>query len=214
MATSLVIRRATASLVAMFMSRIMPARTGAALELEARLVTLEAKEEIRSVLMDLAQLVDEALLSGLAKLEPRLHASFAMRVVDLAGTERRYVGARGMVDAYAPIMASGRAKLIASTISVDVDGDRARAYFKLAGSVSSSPELGLPVGRRFLLVSGHSALLRREGGVWKLTSLELVHAMIDGEMEASTAAARKASAAAARKASAKTRSRGKRSARS
>jgi hypothetical protein len=205
MATSLVIRRATASLVAMFMSRMMPARPGAWLDVEARLITLEAKEEIRSVLMELARLVDEGLLSGLSKLEPRLDAGFAMRVVDLAGTERRYVGAKGMVDAYAPIMASGRSKLIASAISVDVAGDRATASFKLAGSVSSSPELGLPVGRTLLLISGHSATLRREGGVWTLMSLELAHAMVDGAPP---------KGAARSKAAGTSRSRGKRAARS
>lgn len=205
MATSLVIRRATASLVALFMSRIISVRTGAQLDFEGRLMSLEAKEEIRSVLSGLARIVDEGLLSGLSKLEPRLHAGFTMRVIDLAGTERRYVGARGMIDAYAPIMASGRAKLIASGVAVDVDGDRATAYFKLAGSVSSSPELGLTVGRRFLLVSGHTATLRREDGIWKLTSLELVHAMVDGAPQKRAAKA---------KAPAKPRSRGKRAARS
>lgn len=192
MATNLVIRRVTTSIVAMLMSRLMPARTDARLDVEARLMSLEAKEEIRSLMTMLACLVDSGLLSGLSTLEPRLHAGFTLRVVDLAGAEKRYVGLEGMIDVYAPIMASGRAKLIASAIAVEVDGDRATAHFKLAGSVSSSPELGLPVGRTILLISAHNATLRREGGIWRLSSLDLAHAMVDGTPPAGRAKAKAA----------------------
>jgi hypothetical protein len=183
MAASLLIRRATESLAALFTSRMRPARARVKVDLEARFAAVEAKEEIRSLLSALARLVDEGSLSGLSKLEPRLHASFAMRVVDTAGVERRLVGAKGLVDGYAPIMASGRTRLVWSAISVDLDGDYAIASFNLAGAVKSSPELGLPAGQRILLVSGHKAGLAREGRVWKLASLELVHAMAYPEME-------------------------------
>jgi hypothetical protein len=217
MATSLLIPRATVSLVTMFMSRIRRARHRAQADFEARFAALEAKEEIRSVLTDLARIVDEGLLSGLSKLEPRLRASFTMRVVDLAGTERQFIGAKGLVDAYAPIMASGRARLIASVIAVVLDGDRATASFKLAGAIKTSLELGLPPGQRILLVSGHTAKLVRDGGVWKLASLELVHAMANPEAEQVATARRPRRASTTRqearpKAASKPRSRAKRAA--
>lgn len=180
MATSLLIRRATTSVAALFMSRIsriMPARACTQVELEARLAAIEAKEEIRSVLTDLARIVDEALLSGLSKLEPRLHPSFTMRVVDIAGAERRLVGLEGLIDGYSPLMASGRAHLLWSAISVALDGGRATASFNLAGAIEPSPALGLPAGPRVLLVSANTARLIREGGVWRIASLELVHSM-------------------------------------
>jgi hypothetical protein len=196
MATSLLIRRAT-TLVTFIMSRISPLRgSGQVDSFESRLATIEAREEISSMLFDLAQIVDEALLSGLSTLTPRLHASFTMRVVDTAGTERRYVGAKGLVDGYAPIMTSGPGRLIASAISVELEGTRARASFKLAGAVKSSPELGLPTGQTVLLVSGNEARFLREGGVWKLASLVLVHAMAYPEQQTTRSAprARRASA--------------------
>lgn len=186
MATSLLIRRATTSVAALLMSRIsriMPARARAQADFEARLAGIEDKEEIRSLLTALARLVDEAPLSGLSKLEPRLHPSFTMRVVDIGGAERRLVGAKGLVDGYSPMMASGGSRLIWSAISVDLDGDRAMASFKLAGAIESSPELGLPAGQRVLLVSANTARLLRDGGIWKLASLELVHSMAYPEME-------------------------------
>jgi hypothetical protein len=180
MAISLLIRRATASVATLFMSRvssIMPSRARAQVDFEARFEAIEAREELRSVLTDLARIVDAGLVSDLSKLRPRLHASFTMRVVDIAGTERRLVGVEGLVDGYSPMMAPGRGRLIWSAVSVDLDGDRATAWFKLAGAVEPSPKLGLPAGPRVLLMSANTARLMREGAVWKLASLELIHSM-------------------------------------
>jgi hypothetical protein len=146
-------------------------------ELEARLALLEAKEEIRSVVLAFARIVDDADVSALRGLEPRLHASFVMDVVDFDGHEYQFVGFRGLVEDYGPIMVSAQANLAVSAIAVDIDGDHATASFKFVNSVQPPPELGVEVGEKVLLMADNTATFIREDGMWKLASLELVHSL-------------------------------------
>jgi hypothetical protein len=177
MATALMIRRMFAALRVVLGSRTEPEGARARADLEARLATLQAKEEIREVLLRLAKVVDDAILSGLSGLAPQLHASFDLRVIDVAGREQRFVGAEGLVEGYAPIMASGRASLMTSAIPVELDGTRATAFFKLASLVKPSPALGMQLGEKVLLLTNNTATLVYERGAWKLASLELAHLM-------------------------------------
>jgi hypothetical protein len=155
-------------------------RTSDVVGLEARLKTLqilEDKEEIRSMLLEFADIVDEADVSALAALEPKLHEGFRMRVVDFAGTEYHFIGAQGLVEEYGAIMSSAQANLATSAIAVEIDGDHATASFTFVNSVEPPPELGVDVDEKVLLMADNTATFVREGGGWKLASIELVHSL-------------------------------------
>jgi len=146
-------------------------------ELAARVDLLESKEEIRSLLLGFAEIVDEADVEGLAALVPRLHRGFRMDVVDFTGAEHRFVGAKGLVEGYGPIMVAARANLAASAIAVEIYGDRATASFDFVNSVQPPAALGLAVEQKVLLLADNTATFVREDGVWKLATLELVHSL-------------------------------------
>lgn len=146
-------------------------------DLEARVEVLEAKEEIRSMLLGFSQIVDNANVSALAGLEPRIMANFSMDVIDFDGGEFHFDGAEGLVDGFGPIMISAQANLAPSAIFVEVDGDNATAFFKFINSVKPPPELGLDVDEKVLLLAANTATFVRVDGVWKIESLELIHSL-------------------------------------
>jgi hypothetical protein len=144
---------------------------------EERLDRLEAKEEIRSILLAFAVVVDNADPSALTGLAPKIHSNFTMDVVDFDGGEFHFEGVDGLVEGFGPIMLSAQANLAASAISVEVDGDSATAFFKFINSVKPPPELGLDVDEKVLLLAANTATFAREDGVWKLESIELIHSL-------------------------------------
>jgi hypothetical protein len=145
--------------------------------LDARVEALEAKEEIRAMVLRFAEIVDDADRPGLVALAPTLHSSFRMDVVDFTGAELHFVGAHGLVEGFGPIMVAAQANLAVSAIAVELDGDRATATFVLVNSVVPPPELGVPVGETVLLLAENESTFVREGGVWKLAAVELVHTL-------------------------------------
>lgn len=175
--------RATGIALVLSLSPIMLASCGEAeasadaSELEARLELLEAKEEIRSFLLGFSRIVDAADASALSGVESRLHADFVLDVTDFEGNELQFVGAKGLVEEYGPIMVSAQANLATSAIAVEVEGDQATATFKFVNSVKPPPELGLDVNEKVLLLAANTATFVHEDGVWKLASLELVHSL-------------------------------------
>ena len=146
-------------------------------ELEARIERLEAKEEIRSVLLGFARIVDDADASALPGLRPRLHDDFVLDVIDFDGGEYQFVGAQGLVEGYGPIMVSAQANLAVSAIEVELAGDQATARFEFINSVRPPPELGLDVDEKVLLIAHNTATFVHEDEIWKLASLELVHTL-------------------------------------
>lgn len=145
--------------------------------LEVRVEQLESREEIRSLLLGFAQVVDNADPSALSGLSARIHADFSMDVVDFDGGEFHFVGLPGLVEGFGPIMLSAQANLAPSAIAVELDGDHATAFFKFVNSVKPPPELGLDVDVKVLLLAANTATFVREDGVWKLESLELIHSL-------------------------------------
>lgn len=146
-------------------------------DLEARVEALEAKEEIRAVLLGLAQVVDNSEIAGLEGLEPRIHTNFTLTAIDPAGGAHVFEGYEGLIEGYGPIMVAAQANLATSAIAVELDGDNATATFKFANSTKPPPELGLDVDEKLLLFSANTATLVREDGLWKLESLELAHSL-------------------------------------
>lgn len=145
--------------------------------LEARVDELESREEIRGILLNFAQVVDNADPAALGQLGPRIHADFAMDVIDFDGGEFHFEGQQGLVEGFGPIMLSAQANLAPSAIAIEVDGEDATAFFKFVNSVKPPPELGLEVDEKVLLLAANTATFVREDGVWKLASLELVHSL-------------------------------------
>ncbi|PRP90720.1 hypothetical protein ENSA5_61540 [Enhygromyxa salina] len=144
---------------------------------EERLDRLESKEELRSILLGFAAVVDNSDPSALMGLAPRIHPNFTMDVVDFDGGEFHFEGVEGLVEGFGPIMLSAQANLAASAISVELDGDNATASFKFINSVKPPPELGLPVDEKVLLLAANTVTFAREDGVWMLESLELIHSL-------------------------------------
>lgn len=145
--------------------------------LEARIDELESKEEIRSILTTFASIVDNADIEALSNLGPRVATDFSMDVVDFDGGVYHFEGVDGLVDEYGPIMVSAQANLAPSAIAVEIDGDNATASFKFINSVKPPPELNLDVDEKVLLLAANTVTFVREGGVWKLQSVELIHSL-------------------------------------
>jgi hypothetical protein len=145
--------------------------------LQARVDQLESKEEIRLILLDFAAVIDSADPDRLAGLSAKLHADFSMDVIDFAGGEHRFEGIDELVEDYGPIMASAQSNLAASAIAVEIEGDSATAFFKFINSVKPPPQLNLDVDEKLLLFAANTATFVREGGEWKLKSIELDHSL-------------------------------------
>ncbi|MFO7567585.1 MAG: hypothetical protein R6X02_33380 [Enhygromyxa sp.] len=145
--------------------------------LATRVDELESKEELRSVLMGFAKIVDNADIGALSNMGPRIAADFTMDVIDFDGHDFHFEGVDGLLDEYGPIMVSAQANLAVSEIAVDIDGDLATASFKFINSVKPPPELNLEVDEKVLLLADNTAIFVREDGLWKLQWIELVHSL-------------------------------------
>ncbi len=146
-------------------------------DLAERVEALESREEIRGILHAFSQVVDAADPAALAGLEPALHPDFVLEAIDFDGKEFRFEGLDEVISGFGPIMLEADANLMPSAIDVALDGDAARATFKFANSVKPPPQLGLDVDVKVLLLAANTANFVREGGAWKLRSLELVHSL-------------------------------------
>lgn len=142
-----------------------------------RVAALESKDDIRGILHAFAQIVDDADPSALAALKPALHADFVLDAIDFDGKKLHFEGLDGVITGFGPILLAADANLIVSAIDVHLDGDAAQASFKFANSVKPPPQLELDVGVKVLLFAANKATFVREGGAWKLRSLELVHSL-------------------------------------
>lgn len=145
--------------------------------LEQRLEALEAKEEIRTALLQLSAVVDSSDPARLNELLPVIADDIVLTAVDYDGVEYRFEGVDGLITGYGPIMKDADANLMPSAIDVELDGDTAYASFKFANSVKPPPQLNLPIDEKVLLFAANSATFRKEDGVWKLTSFELLHSL-------------------------------------
>ncbi|WP_437763810.1 nuclear transport factor 2 family protein [Sorangium sp. So ce281] len=145
--------------------------------IELRLSTLEAKEEIRTILLAVATVVDSADPARLDELVPHLTEDFVLDAVDFDGVVHHFEGVDGVTTGFGPIMKEADANLMPSAIDVELDGNTAYASFKFANSVKPPPQLNLPVDVKVLLFAANSAVLRKENGAWKLASFELLHSL-------------------------------------
>ncbi|HLT36372.1 MAG TPA: nuclear transport factor 2 family protein [Enhygromyxa sp.] len=142
-----------------------------------RVDQLESEQEIRTILLDFAAIVDSGDPDRLFELAAKLHAEFSMDVIDFAGGEHRFEGIDGLVEGFGPIMASAQANLAASAIAIELAGDGATASYKFINSVTPPPELNLDVDQKLLLFAANTASFVREGDDWKLVELELDHSL-------------------------------------
>jgi hypothetical protein len=145
--------------------------------LEARIDELESKEELRSILMHFARVVDDADLSALSNLGPRVASDFTMDVIDFDGGVFHFEGVDGLINEYGPIMVSAQANLAVSEIRVEIDGNHATTSFKFINSVKPPPELDLQIDEKVLLLADNTVTFVREDGIWKLQWVELVHSL-------------------------------------
>jgi hypothetical protein len=148
-------------------------------QLEGRIDQLESQEQIRSILLDFAAVVDSSEPALLSELAPKIHRDFEMVVIDFAGGEHRFAGIDELIEGYGPIMASAQANLAASAIAVELEGERATATYKFINSVKPPPELDLDIDfdEKLLLFAANTATFVREGGDWKLKTIELDHSL-------------------------------------
>lgn len=142
-----------------------------------RIAALESKDDIRGIIHAFSRIVDAADPSALAALEPALHADFVLDAIDFDGKKLHFEGLDGVIKGFGPILLAADANLMVSAIDVHLDGDAAQASFKFANSVKPPPQLELDVGVKVLLFAANEASFVREGGAWKLRSLELVHSL-------------------------------------
>lgn len=146
-------------------------------QLEGRIDRLESREQICSILLEFAAVVDSGDPALLSDLAPKIHRDFTMVVTDFAGGEHRFAGIDGLIEGYGPIMASAQANLAASAIAVELEGDRATAKYKFINSVKPPPELDLDIDEKLLLFAANTATFVREDGAWKLESIQLDHSL-------------------------------------
>lgn len=145
--------------------------------LEQRLEALEAKEDIRTTLLQFSAIVDSSDPARLNEVVPVLADDFVLDAIDYDGAVYHFEGADGLLNDYGPIMKDANANLMVSAIDVEIDDDMAYASFKFANSVKPPPQLNLPVDEKVLLFTANSATFRNENGTWKLVSLELLHSL-------------------------------------
>lgn len=146
-------------------------------ELAERVAALEAKEDIRAILLAFSQVVDDSDPAALPGLAPVLHSDFVLDAIDFDGKKHHFEGLDGVIEGFGPIMLAADANLMPSAIDVQLDGDTAHARFKFANSVKPPPQLNLDVSAKVLLFAANSATFVHEDGAWKLRSFELVHTL-------------------------------------
>jgi ketosteroid isomerase-like protein len=144
-------------------------------KLDTRLDELEAKEEIRSILLDFTMALDDADAATLTALGPTLDPDFRIDVTPFVGDKLQFEGLQGLVLGLGPILSATRVELAPSAIDVDVDGDSATASFKFLSSSKPPPELGVDVDVKVMVfVENTATLVRQDDGRWKLRSIEMV----------------------------------------
>lgn len=146
-------------------------------QVEARLARLEAKDEISSILLKFCTILDDGKPAALATLGPKLHSDFRLDLTDFVGTEMQYLGLDGLVQEFGPMSAAAQSDLVPGAIAIEIDGDMATATFTILNSVRPPPQLGLDMDVKVLVMADSTAKFVREGAVWKLRSIEVVHTL-------------------------------------
>ena len=145
-----------------------------------RVERLEATEEIRTVLLKFAAVVDSGDVSALNDLIPRLAPNFVLTAIAFGPSPQPLVfyGVDGLLNGFGPILMQAQANIVTSAIDVELgpSNQTAVAKFKFVNSVVP-PEIISPVDVRILLFAANTAELRKEGGIWKLESLTLEHSV-------------------------------------
>lgn len=135
--------------------------------------TLNAKEQVRSILLEVTDVVDRGDASRLAQLAPNVAPNFSLTVINLLGNELRYEGLNQVIAGFNQILVSVDRYVAPSAIAVEVSGDNATAMMTMisAGTVPAGLDPDLQPGQRALLYVDVRADFRREGERWILTSM-------------------------------------------
>lgn len=145
--------------------------------LEPRVDMLQAKEEIRSTLLQVTQAIDSGDVAQMQRLAPMFHTDFRLNVTDLSGTQQQFVGYSQFIQGYTQMLAMTDPLVSPGAITVEVEGNNATAIMKVI-STGDLPPMTIPnlqPGQRALLFGDVRATFMRQGMEWKLYSVDVNH---------------------------------------